>query len=95
MRGSTALYGDESDPASPTWRIKGTNGGRFSTLRGGIPIEVDGNVVGAIGVGSGTGPQDVDVAEHAIQRTPRGPRLMAPAGAPKMRAGSRQRVTMK
>lgn len=64
---STAFYADESNPASPTWRIKGTNGGRFTTLRGGIPIDVDGQIVGAIGVSGGTGQQDVDVAEYAIR----------------------------
>lgn len=63
---STAFYAE--DPASPTWRIKGTNDGRFTILRGGVPIVVDGAIVGAIGVSGGTGAEDVDVAEHAIAR---------------------------
>lgn len=42
------------------------SGGRVTNLKGGVPIVVDGHVVGAIGVGSGTGDQDVTVAEAGI-----------------------------
>lgn len=65
-RNRTAWYGDESAQNSPTWRIKGTNGGRFSTIGGGVPVVVDGAVVGGIGVSSGSAAQDVDVAEAAL-----------------------------
>ncbi|HEX6445150.1 MAG TPA: heme-binding protein [Streptosporangiales bacterium] len=65
-RNTTAFYGDESRPGSPGWRIKGTNGGRFSTIGGGVPVVVDGQVVGGIGVSSGTAAQDVEVAEAAL-----------------------------
>ena len=40
--------------------------GRMTNLRGGLPIIVDGQVVGGIGVGSGTSEQDVEVAETAL-----------------------------
>jgi len=40
--------------------------GRVTNLKGGLPIVVDGQCVGAIGVGSGTGEQDVAVAEAGI-----------------------------
>ena len=36
--------------------------GRWTNLIGGLPIKVDGFVVGAIGAGSGTGPEDLKVA---------------------------------
>jgi glc operon protein GlcG len=36
--------------------------GRWTNLIGGMPIKVDGFVVGAIGAGSGTGPEDLKVA---------------------------------
>ena len=36
--------------------------GRWTNLIGGLPIKVDGFVVGAIGAGSGTGPEDLQVA---------------------------------
>ena len=37
-------------------------GGKLTNLKGGVPILIDGQVVGAIGVGSGTGEQDREVA---------------------------------
>jgi uncharacterized protein GlcG (DUF336 family) len=61
-RKETEFYGDAENPNSPAWRIHGTNGGRFSTIGGGIPILVDGQVVGGVGVSSGNQAQDIDVA---------------------------------
>jgi glc operon protein GlcG len=43
------------------------SGGRFTTLPGGIPLVREGLVVGAIGVGGGTGEQDIEVAEAGRQ----------------------------
>ena len=40
--------------------------GRRINLPGGLPIIVDGHVVGGIGVGSGTGEQDRQVANAAL-----------------------------
>jgi uncharacterized protein GlcG (DUF336 family) len=40
--------------------------GRRINLPGGLPVIVDGHVVGAIGVGSGTGEQDREVANTAL-----------------------------
>jgi glc operon protein GlcG len=42
------------------------SGGRFTTLPGGIPIVVDGQVIGGVGVGGGVGEQDVEVAKAGI-----------------------------
>jgi glc operon protein GlcG len=45
--------------------------GRFILGMGGLPILVDGDVVGAIGASGGTGEQDVAVAEAALgERAP-------------------------
>ena len=41
-------------------------GGRLTNLEGGLPIVIDGVCVGAVGVGSGTGAQDVEVARAAL-----------------------------
>jgi glc operon protein GlcG len=41
--------------------------GELTNLEGGFPIIVDGMTVGAIGVGSGTGAQDVEVAKAALR----------------------------
>lgn len=40
--------------------------GDFINLKGGLPIFIDKSLVGAIGVGSGTSEQDVEVARAAI-----------------------------
>ena len=42
------------------------SGGKMTTLKGGLPIVVDGQVIGAIGVGGGTGEQDAEVAQAGI-----------------------------
>jgi glc operon protein GlcG len=36
--------------------------GRLANLKGGVPIEVDGQVLGAVGVSSGSGEEDLEVA---------------------------------
>ncbi len=41
-------------------------GGRLTNLEGGLPIVIDGECVGAIGVGSGSGAQDVEVARAGL-----------------------------
>lgn len=40
--------------------------GRVTNLKGGLPIIVEGQCIGAIGVGSGTGDQDVEVGTAGI-----------------------------
>lgn len=43
------------------------SGSRVTNLKGGLPILVKNHVVGAVGIGSGTGDQDVAVAEAGIE----------------------------
>jgi uncharacterized protein GlcG (DUF336 family) len=47
-------------------RLSVATGGRLVNLPGGLPIVVDGEVVGAVGVGSATGQQDVEVGQAGI-----------------------------
>jgi uncharacterized protein GlcG (DUF336 family) len=47
----------------------GTQGKRIN-LPGGLPVIVDGHLIGAIGVGSGTGEQDREVADAALAAFP-------------------------
>ena len=47
--------------------IQTASGGKITTLKGGVPIVIDGQVVGAVGVGGGTGEQDAEVAKAGIQ----------------------------
>ena len=43
------------------------SGGKLTTLYGGVPIVVDGQVIGAVGVGGATGEQDAEIASAGIQ----------------------------
>jgi uncharacterized protein GlcG (DUF336 family) len=68
-------------PGGMGFGIQYTNGGRFCTLTGGMPIVVGDVVVGGIGVSSGTAEQDVEIAEAGLKaidqlvRRSQGPRL--------------------
>lgn len=43
------------------------SGGKITTLKGGVPIMVDGQIVGAVGVGGGSGEQDAEVAKAGVE----------------------------
>lgn len=43
------------------------SGGKLTTLHGGIPVVVDDQVIGGVGVGGGTGEQDAQVARAGVQ----------------------------
>lgn len=63
----TANYtGKNFLPGGPAYGIHNSNGGRFTLIPGGIPITIDGQVVGAVGVSTGTPAQDVEVAQAGI-----------------------------
>jgi glc operon protein GlcG len=44
--------------------------GDVTNLKGGLPIEVDGQVVGAVGVSSGSGQEDLEVAQAGVAAIP-------------------------
>ncbi len=65
---TSAAYGIPTGGIAPALEIKlaiGTDGRRIN-LFGGLPVIVDGHVIGGIGVGSGTGEQDREVAAAAL-----------------------------
>ena len=66
-RHGTHVYNQLCVPGSPTFGIHITNGGHFSIIGGGLPVIVDGGIVGGVGVSSGTAEQDRICAEAAIQ----------------------------
>ncbi|MGZ3470883.1 MAG: heme-binding protein [Isosphaeraceae bacterium] len=44
-----------------------SSGGKLTTLLGGLPIVVDSQVIGGVGVGGGSGEQDAQVARAGVQ----------------------------
>jgi glc operon protein GlcG len=42
------------------------SGGKATTLFGGVPVSIDGQVAGAVGVGGATGEQDAEIARAGI-----------------------------
>lgn len=61
----TKDLGDLAQPGEQFYGIHASNDGRVMIFAGGIPLERDGQVVGAVGVSGGTGDQDQAVAEAA------------------------------
>ncbi|GAA0601722.1 heme-binding protein [Virgibacillus siamensis] len=53
-------------PNAELWGLNTTNQGKIVVFGGGIPLKKDGKVVGAVGVSGGAVPQDVQVAEAAV-----------------------------
>lgn len=60
---STKELGALSKPGEQFYGIHVSNHGRVMIFAGGVPIKLDGKVVGAIGVSGGIGAQDQAVAE--------------------------------
>lgn len=42
------------------------SGGKVTTLKGGVPVSVEDQIIGAVGVGGGTGEQDAEIAKAGI-----------------------------
>ena len=66
-RNGTHVYNQLCVPGSQTFGIHITNGGHFCIIGGGLPVHVDGQIVGGIGISSGTAEQDLVCAEGALQ----------------------------
>ena len=66
-RNGTHVYNQLCVPGSPTFGIHITNGGHFSIIGGGLPVFVDGAIVGGVGLSSSTAEQDRVCAEAAIE----------------------------
>ncbi|WP_060679013.1 GlcG/HbpS family heme-binding protein [Virgibacillus halodenitrificans] len=54
-------------PNSELWGLNTTNQGKIVVFGGGLPLEKEGKVVGAVGVSGGAVTQDVQVAEAALK----------------------------
>jgi uncharacterized protein GlcG (DUF336 family) len=65
FRRPTKVFEDLVGQGGPNLRLLKLNGA--SPIEGGIPIVVDGKIVGAVGVSGGTAPQDGQVAKAGIE----------------------------
>lgn len=65
-RKATHEYNEVCKPGSLVFGIHTAIGGRLSVVGGGLPIVVDGEVVGGIGISSGTPQQDMECAQAGI-----------------------------
>lgn len=63
---STQALGEVNQPGMPAHGISSCLGGRMVTVAGGIPVLSDGQVVGGIGVSSGSPAQDHEVASAGV-----------------------------
>lgn len=66
-RRGTHVYNELCVPGKPTFGIHVTNDGHFSIIGGGLPVWVGGEIVGGVGVSSGSAEQDQVCAEAAIE----------------------------
>lgn len=62
---ATADLAENAQPGQQFYGINASNHGRVMVFAGGIPLQADGTVVGAVGVSGGIGEQDQAVAEAA------------------------------
>src|ERR1700727_993550 len=63
---STRELGHNSQPGDQFFGIHVSNHNRVMIFAGGIPIKLNGQIVGAVGVSGGSGEQDQAVAEAAV-----------------------------
>jgi uncharacterized protein GlcG (DUF336 family) len=67
MKMPTSALAQAAQPGGPSYGINTTNQGRIVILGGGIPLERQGRISGAVGVSGATSAQDTDVANAAVQ----------------------------
>ncbi len=72
---TTLELGRNSQPGGQFFGIHASNHGRVMVFAGGIPIRVNGQIAGAVGVSGGSGEQDQAVAEAAVAAGATGPSL--------------------
>jgi uncharacterized protein GlcG (DUF336 family) len=65
-RKATHDYNAACVPGNLVFGIHTSQGGRLCVVGGGLPVVVDGEVVGGIGLSSGTPQQDMDCAQAGI-----------------------------
>lgn len=70
LNGPTSAFGEYSQPGGPLYGLETAHmraGRPLITFGGGVPLSVNGVIVGAIGVAGGTPAQDEEIALAAAQ----------------------------
>lgn len=63
---TTAFLASISQSGDPLFGIQQSNGGKVVAFGGGIPVVLDGEIIGAVGASAGSVEQDISVAEAAV-----------------------------
>lgn len=66
-RKPTSEYAKIAGPGGEAFGIHASNQGRFMVFGGGVPVFVDGEVIGAVGCSSGSASEDEAVARAGIE----------------------------
>ena len=67
LKMSTSTLKKLAQPGKPLYGIQFTNNQRIVIFGGGEPFEVDGTVIGGIGVSGGSEEQDTFLAEYGLR----------------------------
>ena len=62
----TSLLAELAQPGEPLYGIQQSNESKVVIFGGGVPVFIDGSVVGAVGASAGTVEQDIAVVEAGI-----------------------------
>ncbi|WP_299751406.1 heme-binding protein [uncultured Tateyamaria sp.] len=66
VKKSTHALAEVNQPGMPAHGLSSTLGGRMVVIAGGLPVHSNGEVIGGIGVSSGSPAQDQEVAQAGI-----------------------------
>ena len=61
---STEVLGQLAQPGQPLYGIQHTNEGKIVVFGGGEPLEIEGKIIGALGVSGGSAEQDILLATY-------------------------------
>jgi len=67
FRMATHELGKLAQPDGELYGVQHTHNGRIVLFGGGLPLQVNGHVVGAIGISGGSVNEDIQVAEHVVK----------------------------
>ena len=67
LKMSTSTLKKLSQPGESLYGIQFTNNGQIVIFGGGVPLDVDGKIIGGLGVSGGSEEQDTYLAEYGLQ----------------------------